>query len=100
MLGHLNSVNGFSRTLRKPRRSEDREEEASAWLSKPDNGHESESVRPVDSIENVCIQCLRWREQAPLDRGAELLKGRSVGAKGEEGLTRLDSMDGKEAERD
>ena len=96
----MNSVCGFSRILREPRHSEDREEEDSTWLSKPDNGHESESVRPVDSIENVCIQCLRLREQALLSRGAELLKARSVGAKGEEELTRLDSMDGKEAESD
>ena len=66
MLNHLNSVSGFSRILREPQHSEEGE---SSCLSKPDNSHESESVRPDDSMECVLHPVLEIEGASAAEQG-------------------------------
>ena len=76
MVNHLNSVSGFSRILRKPQHSEDREEGESAGLSKPDNGPESESVRSVGSMESVLNPVLEIEGASVAEQGRRELRTR------------------------
>ena len=98
MLDHLNSVGGSSRILRKPQHSEDREEGESAWLSKPENGHESESVRPVDSMENVLHPVLEIEGVSAAEQGHREL--RTKDSKRPRRGRAADSMEGKGIESD